>query len=84
MPDFKAHPALCAFDMDGRDSIAFIPSEFLKGMLLHRAPLLPMLTLSPHVVVPTGPKKVQFVLKDQLEADQLEADQLTINKALAI
>lgn len=29
VPDFKKHPALCAFDMDGDRWIALIPSEFL-------------------------------------------------------
>ena len=29
LPDFKKHPALCAFDMDGKEWVALIPSEFL-------------------------------------------------------
>ena len=32
VPDFKTRPAMCAFDMDGRESVALIPSEFL-GMV---------------------------------------------------
>lgn len=30
MPDLRAQPALCAFDMDGRGNIAVIPSEVLE------------------------------------------------------
>lgn len=30
VPDLRAQPALCAFDMDGRGKIALIPSEFLE------------------------------------------------------
>ncbi|TKA82795.1 hypothetical protein B0A55_01794 [Friedmanniomyces simplex] len=30
LPELERHPALCAFDMDGGDNIALIPSEFLE------------------------------------------------------
>ena len=42
IPDFEAHPALCAIVMGGGENIALILSEFLTSMLTHQDPLLRM------------------------------------------